>query len=54
MQSELTIWQENLNKSQMRQHDLISSSMLVKMGADIATLQEPAIIILGKTIVSRD
>jgi endonuclease/exonuclease/phosphatase family metal-dependent hydrolase/predicted RNA-binding Zn-ribbon protein involved in translation (DUF1610 family) len=54
MRSELTIWQQNLNKSQTGQHDLISSGKLMKTGADIAALQEPAINFLGKTIASRD
>lgn len=38
--SELTIWQQNLNKSQTGQHDLDSSGKLANTGTDIATLQE--------------
>lgn len=52
--SELTIWQQNLNKSQTGQHDLISSGKLTSAGIDIAALQEPSINFLGRTIASRD
>ena len=52
--SELTIWQQNVNKSQMVQHDLISSGKLAYVGIDIVALQEPAINYLGKMIAARD
>ena len=42
MQSELTIWQQNLNKSQMGQHDLIRSGKLVYTNIDIVAIQKPA------------
>ena len=51
---ELTIWQQNLNKSHTGQHDLISSGKLVNTGIDIVALQEPSINFLGKTTASRD
>ena len=52
--SELTIWQQNISKSQTGQHDLISSSKLAHVGIDIVALQEPAMNFLGKTIATRD
>jgi hypothetical protein len=52
--SKLTIWQQNLNKSQTGQHDLISSGKLAYAGIDIVALQEPAINFLDKTIAARD
>lgn len=52
--NELTIWQQNLNKSQTGQHDLISSGRLVNEETDIVALQEPSINFLGKTTASRD
>ena len=52
--SKVTIWQQNVNKSQMGQHDLISSGKLVQAGIDIVVLQEPALNFLGKTIAARD
>ena len=52
--SKLTIWQQNINKSQTGQHDLISSGKLAYTGIDIVALQEPAINYLGKTIAVRD
>ena len=51
---ELTIWQQNLSKSQMGQHNLISSSKLINAGIDIVALQELAINFWGKTVASRD
>lgn len=54
LNKELTVWQQNLNKSQTGQHDLISSSKLIKAGIDLVVLQEPSINFLGKTVASRD
>ena len=54
MRSEVTIWQQNVNKSQTGQHNLISSGKLVHAGIDIVALQEPALNFLGKTIAARD
>ena len=54
MRGELTIWQQNLNKSHTGQHDLISSGKLAELNIDIIALQEPSINFLGKTIASRD
>ena len=52
--SEIVIWQQNVNKSQTGQHDLISSGRLAHVGIDIVALQEPAVNYLGKTIAARD
>ena len=52
--SEITIWQQNVNKSQTGQHDLISSGKLSYAGIDIVALQEPAMNFLGKTIAAKD
>ena len=52
--SEIVIWQQNVNKSQTGQHDLISSGKLAYAGIDIVAIQEPAINYLGKTIAARD
>ena len=53
-QSELTIWQQNLNKSQTGRHDLISSGKLVHVNINIVAIQEPAMNFLDKTIAARD
>ena len=50
----LTIWQQNVNRSQTCQHDLISSAALARRGIDIVALQEPAVSRFGTTIASRD
>src|ERR1700761_3009043 len=52
--STLTIWQQNVNKSNICQHDLISSARLAKTGIDIVALQEPAINAFGVTVAARD
>ena len=54
MGRELTVWQQNLNKSQTGQHDLISSGKLISSGIDIIAIQEPSINVLGLTVTSRD
>ena len=53
-QSELVIWQQNLNKSQVGQHNIISSSKLVHANIDIIAIQEPALNFKDKTIAARD
>ena len=52
--SNLKIWQQNVNKSQACQHDLISSGRLAKEGVDVIALQEPAINNFGGTVTARD
>jgi hypothetical protein len=52
--STLTIWQQNVNKSNICQHDLISSARLAKRGIDVIALQEPSINSFGTTVASRD
>ena len=53
-QSELVIWQQNLNKSQTGQHNLISSGKLAYAKIDVVAIQEPAMNFMDKTIVARD
>jgi hypothetical protein len=48
------IWQQNVNKSRICQHDLISSVRLTEQKIDLVALQEPAISDLAVTIASRD
>ena len=50
----ITIWQQNVNKSRICQHDLISSARLAETNIDIIALQEPPISDLNVTIASRD
>jgi ribonuclease HI len=50
----ITIWQQNVNKSKICQHDLISSSRLVEQHIDIVALQEPAISDFAVTIANKD
>ena len=50
----LKIWQHNINKSQLCQHDLISSGKLTKWEIDIIALQEPSINGFGQMVASRD
>jgi ribonuclease HI len=39
----LKIWQQNVNKSPLCQHDIISSGKLAREGIDLVALQEPAL-----------
>jgi len=50
----ITIWQQNINKSKICQHDLLSSARLIDIKADIIALQEPAISDFATTISTRD
>ena len=50
----INIWQQNLNKSPISQHDIISSKYLTDIGTNIVALQEPAINFLHKTITTKD
>ena len=54
MQSKLVIWQQNLNKLQVGQHDIISSGKLVHANIDIIAIQEPALNFKDKMIAARD
>ena len=49
-----TIWQQNVNKSRISQHNLISSNYLVSKQVSIIALQEPAIDKDGYMLASRD
>src|SRR5260221_3833618 len=50
----IKIWQQNVNKSRVCQHNLISNNHLVREGTNIIVLQEPAIDLQGFTIAARD
>lgn len=50
----ITIWQQNINKSPICQHDLISSKSLIDLGANIVALQELAINPFNKMIATKD
>jgi hypothetical protein len=50
----LSIWQQNMNKSPICQHDLMSNNTLVRKGINCIALQEPALSSVGLTITSRD
>jgi len=50
----LVIWQQNVNKSPICQHTLLSNDILVKHNISIVTLQEPAINAFNNSIASRD
>ena len=48
----LKLWQHNINKSRLCQHDLISSSKLTRWDIDIVALQEPSINGFGQMVAS--
>ena len=50
----ITIWQQNINKSHACQHDLISSGKLIEKGINIVALQEPSINTYNNSVASRD
>ena len=50
----LKIWQQNVNKSDLCQHDLISSGRLTREGIGIVALQEPYISKFGLTVTASD
>src|SRR5712691_13082797 len=54
LKDKIAIWQQNVNKSPICQHDLISSSKLTSMNIDIVALQEPAIVNGERSIAARD
>jgi len=50
----IKIWQQNVNKSRMCQHNLLSNNQLVREGINIIALQEPAIDPQGYTLAAKD
>jgi hypothetical protein len=54
LMDKLSIWQQNMNKSPICQHDLMSNNTLVRKGINCIALQEPALSGMGLTIASRD
>ena len=51
---EISIWQQNVNKSPACQHDIVSNKRLVIKGINIVALQEPVLSKSGLIIASRD
>jgi len=49
-----TIWQQNINKSRICQHNLLSSTRLIEFKIDIVALQEPVISEFATIISIRD
>jgi hypothetical protein len=54
LKEHIVVWQQNVNKSRICQHNLISNIELVSKGVSIIALQEPAIDDNRYTLVSRD
>ena len=50
----LKIWQQNVNKSRVCQHDILSSGKLAREGIDIVALQEPAINHFATMVTTND
>jgi len=50
----IAVWQQNVNKSQVCQHNILSNNKLVSKGISIIALQEPAIDANGFTLASKD
>jgi exonuclease III len=50
----LKIWQQNVNKSPVCQHDLISNKNLIDKGITVTALQEPAINAFNLTVASKE
>ena len=50
----VAIWQQNVNKSHIHQHNLISNNELIRKGINFVTLQEPAIDTNRYTVASKD
>jgi len=50
----IAVWQQNVNKSQICQHNILSNNELVSKGISIIALQEPAIDANGFTLASKD
>lgn len=50
----LTIWQQNVNKSPISQHTLISNTILIEHNIDILALQKPAVNAFNQSSLSKD
>src|SRR5712691_11396891 len=50
----IIIWQQNVNKSRICQHGIVSHNELVRKGVNIIALQEPTVDANGFTLASRD
>ena len=52
--NKINIWQQNVNRSPICQHALISSAALARKGINVVALQEPAINSFGTTVAARE
>ena len=50
----IAVWQQNVNKSRICQHGLVSNNELIRKGINIIALQEPSIDANGYMLASRD
>jgi len=50
----IAVWQQNVNKSRICQHNILSNNELVTKGISIIALQEPAIDVNGYMLASKD
>jgi len=50
----IAVWQQNVNKSRICQHNILSNNELVSKGISIIALQEPAIDANGFTLALKD
>jgi endonuclease/exonuclease/phosphatase family metal-dependent hydrolase len=50
----IAVWQQNVNKSRICQHGLVSNATLVRKGIDVIAIQEPSIDANGYTLASKD
>ena len=50
----IAVWQQNVNKSRICQHGLVSNNDLIRKGINIIALQEPSIDANGYTLASKD
>jgi len=50
----IAVWQQNVNKLRICQHNILSNNKLVSKGISIIALQEPAIDANGFTLASKD
>ena len=54
LMEQITIWQQNVNKSPTCQHTLLSNVTLVKHEIAVIALQEPVVNAFNNTIASKD
>ena len=54
LNNRIAVWQQNVNKSRICQHGIVSNSELARTGVSIIALQEPTIDANGYTLASKD